>query len=155
MDESTRKAYATRAEDYSADWLAQPEPVDMYALFKEHFVQGGNTVDIGCGNGGDAAWLAAHGFPTKAYDSSAELIAIAKRLYPQISFAVAALPKLEQVTEVFDNVVCETVIMHLPKDEVEAAIARLQSPLKLRGVLYLSWRVTEKDDVRHQDGRLI
>ena len=55
--------------------------------------------------------------------------------------------------ESFDNVVCETVVMHLDRTVVAAAVQRLLTILKPGGILYLSWRVSQTD-VRDGHGRL-
>lgn len=154
MDQKTLKAYADRANTYSQDWLNQPEPSDMYKLLQKYFIPGGSTVDIGCGNGRDAGWLQQQGFKVQGYDSSTELLAIAKDLFPQIPFAQAFLPALTEVQGQFDNVLCETVIMHLPLGQIPEALQSLKRLLKGSGVLYLSWRVTEGADARNNDGRL-
>jgi SAM-dependent methyltransferase len=68
---------------------------------------------------------------------------------------MAALPQLETVArDAFDNVLCETVIMHLTPDEIAAAVRALVSLLKPNGVLYLSWRVTRHAGQRDDSGRL-
>lgn len=154
MDQKTLNAYAEKAKGYSDDWLAQPEPSDMYQLLKQFFISKGETADIGCGNGRDAEWLHENGYNVCGFDSSKELITVASQLYPQIKFQQAFLPNLKEINQRFDNVLCETVIMHLQKDQISAAIQNLKKILKKDGVMYLSWRVTEGDDVRHQDGRL-
>jgi 2-polyprenyl-3-methyl-5-hydroxy-6-metoxy-1,4-benzoquinol methylase len=70
-------------------------------------------------------------------------------------FRSAALPDLKGVPESeFDNVLCETVIMHLPRDLIPASVRALMSILKPDGILYLSWRVTDGADQRDQHGRL-
>ena len=58
------------------------------------------------------------------------------------------------MTGQFDNVVCETVLMHLPAGQVPQAADRLWTLVRPGGVLYVSWRVTEGADVRLEDGRL-
>ena len=73
-DLKTEAAYEANAVRYSEDWLNQPPPDDMYALLMRHFIAGGRTVDVGCGNGRDAAWLARQGFDVEGYDSSPALI---------------------------------------------------------------------------------
>jgi SAM-dependent methyltransferase len=153
-DEETGRAYAANAAIYSKDWLDQPPPDDLYKLLQLYFIEGGKTADIGCGNGRDAAWLAAHHYPTVGFDNSLELLAEARWIFPTIRFQRASLPKLTEITEQFDNVLCETVIMHLAVEEILDAIANLQRIVKESGVLYLSWRVTEGSDQRHADGRL-
>ena len=54
----------------------------------------------------------------------------------------------------FDNVLCETVIMHLDHKQIAASVRRLLDIVKPSGILYLSWRVTEGADQRDAQGRL-
>lgn len=154
MDNKTSSAYSSNAKSYSDDWLTQPEPVDMYQVLQKYFSKGGKTADVGCGNGRDANWLSQNGFEVFGYDYSDELIKIASGLYPNIKFSKAFLPDLNEIQTQFDNVICETVIMHLSKQQILPAIKNLKRILKNNGILYLSWRVTEQNDVRHKDGRL-
>lgn len=154
MDKKTLIAYANKAPSYSEEWLSQPEPMDMYELLKKFFISEGKTADIGCGNGRDAGWLSKNGFQVSGFDSSTELLEIASQLYPEVKFKQALLPELKDIQEQFDNVLCETVIMHLPQSDILNAFDNLKRILKENGVLYLSWRVTEGEDARHADGRL-
>lgn len=154
FDATTLDAYSKDAARYSQEWLDQPPPNDLYALLETHLVPQGKTAEIGCGNGRDAAWLNAHDYRVRGFDASAGLIAEARRLYPQIEFREATLPALAEIDEQFDNVVCETVIMHLPAESIPFAVDSLRRILRPNGVLYLSWRVTEGADKRQPDGRL-
>jgi 2-polyprenyl-3-methyl-5-hydroxy-6-metoxy-1,4-benzoquinol methylase len=88
------------------------------------------------------------------YDASAALISEARRLHPGIAFHFAHLPHLAEISGNFDNVLCETVIMHLPRAQIAAAVQALQRIVRSGGVLYLSWRATEETDTRQEDGRL-
>jgi len=155
MDRTTIETYTGAAQRYAEEWASQPQPDDLYALLGRHFRQGGATADIGCGSGRDVAWLNANGYPAVGYDASEGLIGQAIAHYPQYSFGQAMLPELAGVpSAAFDNVLCETVIMHLPPAQIEAACTRLMDLLKPGGVLFLSWRVTEGDSVRDAAGRL-
>ena len=154
FDLATLDAYSNDAARYSNEWLAQPAPNDMYQLFETHLLPGGATADIGCGNGRDTAWLAAHGYRAHGFDASAGLLREAARLYPGIAFDTATLPALAEIDRTFDNVVCETVIMHLPAESITLAVDSLQRILRPDGILYLSWRVTVGGDKRQEDGRL-
>jgi 2-polyprenyl-3-methyl-5-hydroxy-6-metoxy-1,4-benzoquinol methylase len=101
------------------------------------------------------AWLCANGYPAVGYDASERLLAEARARYPGLAFHTAALPDLSEVGDAgFANVLCETVIMHLPAAEIAPAVRRLMSLLRSEGILYLSWRTTEGDDVRDGQGRL-
>lgn len=154
MDQITLKAYEAGAEGFAKDWHEQPAPADLHALVRRYF-RPGATADIGCGSGREVAWLSANGYPAKGYDPSEGLLAQARARYPTLEFAHAALPELMGVPDGrFDNVLCETVIMHLPTELIAPSVSRLVSILKPEGILYLSWRVTQCVDLRDPHGRL-
>jgi SAM-dependent methyltransferase len=154
MNAKTLAAYDAAAADYAQDWHAQPPPSDMHALI-QRFFKPGLTADIGCGSGRDVAWLNANGFPAVGYDASEGLLAQARARYPALKFERAGLPELAGIAEnSFDNVLCETVIMHLAQDVIAQSVQRLMAILKAGGILYLSWRVTKVSDQRDSAGRL-
>ena len=154
MDELTLNAYDRDAPAYADDWETQPPPSDMQALILQWFTPG-PTADIGCGSGRDAAWLDENGFAATGYDASEGLLAEARRRHPGVTFQSAALPRLDALQSAsFANVLCETVIMHLPAADIAASVRRLVDILRPGGTLYLSWRVTEGADRRDEAGRL-
>jgi ubiquinone/menaquinone biosynthesis C-methylase UbiE len=154
MDKTTLAVYDSAAPAFVKRWLNEKEPADMYALFRKFF-RPGLTADIGSGSGRDAAWLTANGFPTIGYDLSKSLLALARTRFPHIEFKKAALPELSGIpARHFDNVVCETVLMHLPREEIAPAVARMMEILKSGGVIYMSFRIIENTDHREKDGRL-
>jgi trans-aconitate methyltransferase len=154
MDRDTFSAYERDASAYAEDWHEQPPPADLHALVRRFFTPG-PTADIGCGSGRDAAWLAAHGFPCIGFDASPALLTEARRRYPSLRFEQALLPALREIADAqFTNVLCETVIMHLPPPSVPEAVQRLVALLEPHGTLYLSWRVTADADRRDDHGRL-
>jgi SAM-dependent methyltransferase len=153
-DTGTLHAYDHEAAEFAEDWHTQPIPSDMYALVREFFTPG-PTADIGCGSGRDTSWLTEHGFPTIGYDPSAGLLGQARGRYPKLDFRRSALPELDEVPDhAFANVLCETVIMHLPSDALVPSLRRLLALLRPAGTLYLSWRVTEGTSRRDEHGRL-
>ena len=153
MDPATLAAYDDAAAAFAKEWDEQPAPVDLHDLVRRFF-RPGLTADIGCGSGRDAAWLSANGFPTVGYDPSEGLLGEARATHPRVTFAAAALPDLAGIADgTFDNVLCETVIMHLGRDEIAPAVRRMLAILKPGGTLALSWRVEQKDR-RDERGRL-
>ena len=138
MDRATLDAYDHSARAYADDWHEQPPPTDLHNIVRRYFRHGA-TADIGCGSGREVSWLGANGYPATGYDASDGLLAEARRRYPDLKFESAALPQLDGVARAaFDNVLCETVIMHLPPADIAAAARSLISLLKPNGVLYLS-----------------
>ena len=153
-DTATIAAYDADAASFAEDWETQPPPTDLQDAVRRFF-QPGPTADIGCGSGRDTAWLAANGFAATGFDASEGLLGEARRRHPGIRFVQATLPELTGIADAsFTNVLCETVIMHLPPEIITAAVKKMITILIPSGTLYLSWRVTENKDRRDEHGRL-
>lgn len=154
MDIRTLSAYDENSAAFAKDWEEQPSAADLHALIRKYF-RPGRTADVGCGSGRDAAWLTAHGFPTVGFEPSTGLLREARRRHPDVEFQVAALPELEGIAEgSFQNVLCETVVMHLQAELIVPSVRKLLHITEPGGTLYLSWRVTEGGDRRDEHGRL-
>ena len=153
MDRKTLAAYDQDAAAFAKDWHEQPAPRDLQEVVERFFVRGGNSADIGCGSGREVAWLNANGFPAVGFDASEGLLRESCQRYPGFKFKHAELPDLRGVGT-FDNVLCETVIMHLDRKQIAASVRRLLDIVKPSGILYLSWRVTDDADLRDTQGRL-
>ncbi len=155
MDERTLAAYDADPEKYSRDWLAQPSPEEIYGSVRRYFKPGGATADIGSGCGREVDWLNRNGYPSTGYEPSAGLRAQAKRLFPQYTFHPESLPALAGIADTsFDNVLCETVLMHLPHAEQAPSVDGLLRILKPGGVLRLSWKAGNDGQTRDPAGRL-
>jgi len=154
MDKPTIAAYDKASGSYAQDWRDQPPPDDMYELLIKFFTHG-PTIDVGCGSGRDAGWLNTNGFPALGVDASEGLLREARRSFPSIPFDLGALPDLSDVArDSFQNVLCETVLMHLSPADIAPATQTLIDLLVPGGVLYISWRVTVDASVRDGNGRL-
>ena len=155
MDVKTLAAYDHDAAAFAKDWHEQPAPTDLQAVVTRFFIKGGKTCDIGCGSGREVAWLNANGFPADGFDASHGLLAEARSRYPDLTFARAELPDLVGIAaNSYDNVLCETVIMHLDRAQIAPSVRRMLDIARPGGIFYLSWRVTDGADVRDGHGRL-
>lgn len=154
MDVDTLNAYNVYAKPFAAQAHARPQPEDLYSLIRTFFTPG-LTADIGCGAGRDVAWLNRAGFETTGYDASELLLEHARYRYPDLNFEMASLPDLAGiVSERFQNILCENVIMHLDLRLIRPSIARMLDLLLPGGALYISWRVMEGKAKRDQHKRL-
>jgi SAM-dependent methyltransferase len=155
MDRATLAAYDNGAAAFARDWHEQPSPTDLQEIVACFFIRGAATADIGCGSGREVAWLNADGFPAIGFDASDGLLAEARRRYPSLTFAHAELPELRGIAAgSYDNLLCETVIMHLDRALIAPSVRRMLECVRPGGVFYLSWRVTEEADTRDGHGRL-
>jgi len=154
MDQQTIEAYATRAQELAAQYEGFV-PDKLYACIVKWFVPQGQTADIGCGSGRDAAWLSAQGWPTKAFDASAAMITAARQAHPGLDIALDALPELRTIGDrIFDNILCSAVLMHLPSQELPFALKNLLRIMKPGGRLIASVRASLAPTTREGDGRL-
>lgn len=60
-------------------WDTQVSPPELVELLTRRFPHGGRALDIGCGTGTNALYLAAHGFEVTGLDVSRRAIALARR----------------------------------------------------------------------------
>ena len=155
MDRLTLSAYDNDAAAFAKDWHEQPAPADLHDIVRRFFIPGGSTADIGCGSGREVAWLNENGFSAEGFDASHGLLTEARSRYPHLKFAHAELPDLRGIAaNTYDNVLCETVIMHLDRAMIAPSVARMLDIVRPGGIFYLSWRVTEGADQRDQHRRL-
>src|SRR5476649_2268316 len=131
MDRATLAAYDKDAAAFATDWHEQPAPVDLQGVVESFFIRGGATADIGCGSGREVAWLNTNGFPAVGFDASDGLLAEARARYPDLDFAWAELPALRGLAGgAYDNVLCETVIMHLDRTRIAPSVRRMLELVK-------------------------
>ena len=155
MDRETLAAYDSDAAAFAEDWHAQPAPHDLHDILTRFFIKDAVTADVGCGSGRELAWLNANGFPAKGFDASIGLLAEARARYPDLEFVHAALPELRGIAaNTCDNLLCETVVMHLDRALIAPSVRRMLDIVRPRGIFYLSWRVTKGADQRDKHHRL-
>ncbi|NNJ12366.1 class I SAM-dependent methyltransferase [Chloroflexales bacterium ZM16-3] len=154
MDAETLAAYDTRADRLAAIHRAIT-PARTQELIRAFFHIGAPTADVGCGSGRDTAWLAEAGYPAVGYDASAGMLAEARAAHPQLTFAHAALPDLDGVPDAaYANVLCNAVLMHLPREELIGATLALARILADSGRLVITHRASAAVGEREPDGRL-
>lgn len=156
MDKKTLDIYNAKASHYTQDWLQQADPEEIHNIVKKYFSKGALTADIGSGSGRDSNWLNENGYPCTGYDASEGLLQEARNKFPHLTFRFSSLPDLKDIGDAsYKNVLCETVLMHLPKAEHLASIQNLLRITQAGGTLSLSWRhPISPDNSREKDGRL-
>ena len=108
------------------------------------------ALDLGCGSGRDAFWLAnSKGFEVVAVDASASMLAMAEKYkkHPRVRYVQDVMPEIPKVMETarkthekFDVFVLSAVWMHLQPDERATMMENIAKLAKQRALVYISLR---------------
>ena len=124
---------------------AAPQPEDAARLFAGRR----RIVDVGCGTGRHAAFLAEKGFEVIGIDSSEEMLAVARERGSAAQFELGDMFEWRPSPPA-DGVLCRGVLNDLVgDDERAAAVGALHAMLAPGGLLVLSVREIEQTRVRY------
>lgn len=139
-------------DSIASAFFAATADVDMaplHARFVEGLPPGAHVLDAGCGSGRDARAFAALGLRVTAFDASTALARLASA---HCGFEVA-VRRFEDMDEAdrYDGIWCCASLLHVPRDEIPATLARLWRALRPGGRLYASFKPGTED--RFDGGR--
>ena len=150
LDE-TRRSYDAVAETYAAlfgDELAG-KPLDRALLAAFAETVSGPVADLGCGPGHVTAYLRGLGCEAFGIDLSPEMVAVARRAYPAVSFSRGDMTQLDITSGSLGGIVAFYSIIHLPPDLLPVALAEFARALAPAGQLLLAFQ-TGAGEVSHQ-----
>ncbi|MGB3337741.1 MAG: class I SAM-dependent methyltransferase [Devosia sp.] len=134
-DPATLKFYADNAAAYVQHATG---PTPQLAAFLARLPAGGTVLELGTGNGRDAAAMLEAGFAVTPSDASPELAAEAgKRLGCPVR--IMAFNELDE-TGAFDGVWACAALLHAPRDELTDDLARIFRALRPGGRLTASFK---------------
>ena len=123
--DATRRSYDAVASTYAAlfgDELAG-KPLDRALLAAFAETVSGPVADLGCGPGHVTAHLHGLGCAAFGVDLSPEMVAVARRTYPAVSFSLGDMTRLDITSGSLGGIVAFYSIIHLPPDLLPVALA--------------------------------
>jgi SAM-dependent methyltransferase len=145
--DALRRGYATVARAYREHLAHELDGKPLDRAFLDAFAERcrGRIVDVGCGPGHVAAYLAARGAEVEGIDLSPEMIAEAAASHPGIAFRAADMFVLPHEPASLAGIVAFYAIVHLRSDELVAPFrefARVLAPGGLAAVAFHAGETT-------------
>jgi SAM-dependent methyltransferase len=136
----------------SRAFIVRSRGLDMASLYRPFLAcipPGGHILDAGCGSGRDARAFLDRGYLVTALDASEAMVAEAADFIGQR----VLLMRFQEIAfeDEFDGVWACASLLHVPRAEMDAVLARIVRALKPEGLLYLSFKEGQQD--RIADGR--
>ena len=152
MDLETTAALQTSydrvAEEYAARFFGElvHKPLDRALLdcFAEQVRELGPVAELGCGPGQIARYLRERGVSILGIDLSAEMVALARRLTPEIAFRQGTMLALDVEDGAWGGIVAFYSIIHLPPDDLPQALAEFHRALRPGGLVLVSFHVGDE-----------
>jgi uncharacterized protein YhfF len=151
--DDTRASYDAVAERYAqeiAEELAN-KPFDREFLdrFAEEVRGRGRVVELGCGPGHVAAYLAERGVDVSGLDLSPAMVDVARRRNPEIEFDVGDMLDLPFDDGSLAGAVCFYSIIHFDDEQLAVAFAEQARVLRPGGLAAFAFHIG--DEVVHRD----
>ena len=141
-------SYDRVAAEYAARFFDElvHKPLDRALLdcFAEQVQGRGPVADLGCGPGQIAGYLHARGVPTLGVDLSPEMVALARRLTPEIAFQQGSMLALDAADAAWGGIVAFYSIIHLLPDDLPRALREFNRVLCPGGLVLLSFHLGQE-----------
>ena len=119
-----------------------------YARFLPLVKKGGSILDAGCGSGRDIINFSKAGYDVSAFDASKILASKASKLTGKL-VDCSTFGEMDYFQE-FDGVWCCASLLHVPADNLQGVLVKIERALRIGGALYLSFKTELKtNDQRH------
>lgn len=141
----TRKTYDTVAADYQrllkTELQGNPWDRGILGAFAGLAAPlGGSVLDLGCGTGRIAGFLAGQGLEVHGIDLSPGMIAVARAEYPGLDFSVGSLENLEAGDGSHAGVLAWYSIIHAPVEALPGIFAEMHRVLAPGGYALLAFQ---------------
>lgn len=150
-DAETLKVYAEKAQYYS-DLMAESAGKDpLQAKFIAALPKGSHVLDLGCGPGHFAHFMANAGLRVTASDAVAEMLALIPK-HPLITPVHSTFDEITG-TDIYDGIWANFSLLHAPRADMPRHLAALKRAIKPGGLFHIALKTgdnTERDGLGRQ-----
>ena len=143
-----RKSYDAVAREYAdeiyGELAGKPFDRELLDRFADR-VRGSRVCDLGCGPAQIARYLRDRGIDTLGVDFSFGMLAQARRLNPDIPLVQSSMLALGLASKSLRGIAAFYCIIHIPRQQVVAALAELRRVLEPGGCLLLTFHLGTED----------
>ena len=143
--QNTRASYDSVAVEYGERYKDEMDdkPFDRDCLDRLVRDVGdlGPICDLGCGPGQIARYLHRRGVPTLGVDLSANMVAEAQRLNPEIHFHQGNMVSLPDADNSWGGIAAFYCIIHIPREQIVEALLDMKRVLKPGGILLVTFHI--------------
>ncbi|HEV3292868.1 MAG TPA: methyltransferase domain-containing protein [Streptosporangiaceae bacterium] len=127
---STHRFDQLHSQHYDEDWgTISPSHAAFVARLAGLVRQGGSVLDAACGTGTYWPALLAAGLQVTGVDQSAEMLAQARRTYPQVPSRVLPLQDLAELPDQYDGLLCVDALEYVAPEDWPGVAAGLAAVL--------------------------
>jgi ubiquinone/menaquinone biosynthesis C-methylase UbiE len=146
--------YDTIAEQYAADYFDElarkPFDRELLAKFAQLVPPHSRVCDMGCGPGHVARHLAGLGLDVLGMDISQSMVAVARKLNPDLQFEPGDMLCLQFADETFAGIAAFYSLIHIDRLQVPQALGELFRVLTKGGRLLAAFHVGEGEVHREE-----
>ncbi|NTW75691.1 MAG: class I SAM-dependent methyltransferase [Candidatus Moranbacteria bacterium] len=142
-DKGVPEVYDHMADRYAALFS---EVKELFEEFVALLPESGRVIDLGCGVGTEAGYLAERGFDVVGLDLSGGMLAQAKRDHPHVDFRKADLRDIPSDLGIFDGVLASYSLIHIPKIDALPALRDIGRVMKYSGVIFVCLQTGESGE---------
>lgn len=140
-DPQTLAWYDSKARDYVAAWpLEQSRDLEE---FLERLSANAFILELGCGGGHDSAHMIKQGFKVDPTDGSAGMVDQSNQRY-SLGARQMRFDELNANAK-YDAVWANACLLHLPRADLPAALTAIHTALKLGGMHYANYKLSDPD----------
>lgn len=125
-DRETLSVYDAKADDY-ANLVSSSEPDRHLTAFMDTLPKGGRVLDLGCGPGRSAYFMAEAGFAVDAWDASPEMARLGRETFG-LDVKVKGFSDLDAVMA-YDGIYANFSLLHAPKSDMPGHLRRIARAL--------------------------